>query len=562
MKNFKIAVAQLNPIVGDIVGNITKARQVRNEATRLGADIVLFTELFISGYPPEDLVFNKSFIQKCYTELNTLKNDTNDNGAGVIIGFPRQSKEGILNSVAILDGGNIVAIRDKINLPNYNEFHEKRTFVSGYSNNPVVFRGIQLGVLICEDIWENSNICRNLKKQGAEFLLSINASPYCHNKLRKRHEIVRKQISHVNIPIIYVNQVGGQDELIFDGASFCFDSYQKLAFQMNHFVEQNLITKWQYDEQVDKWSFINNPPQSKVYIPLQEEADYHACVLSLRDYVQKNNFNKVIIGLSGGIDSALCATIAVDALGKDNVQTIMLPYKYTSHQSLEDAAACAKALGCRYDILPIHDLVDCFFSLMTQFLQEEPDGIVAENIQSRIRGNILMAISNHSNKMLLTTSNKSEVSVGYGTLYGDMSGGFNPLKDLYKTQVYKLASWRNSHCIVGGLGPLTEVIPLRILEKSPSAELRFNQTDQELLPAYPILDDIIKRIIENDETLIDGNMQHKYTSETVRYIENLLYNSEHKRRQSPLGTKITSKSFGRDRLYPIINKFRNHTDKE
>ncbi|XCD88646.1 NAD+ synthase [Candidatus Liberibacter asiaticus] len=561
LKKLKIAIAQLNPVVGDIAGNIAKARRAREEANRQGMDLILFTELFISGYPPEDLVFKKSFIQACSSAIDTLKSDTHDGGAGIVVGFPRQDQEGVLNSVVILDAGNIIAVRDKINLPNYSEFHEKRTFISGYSNDPIVFRDIRLGILICEDIWKNSNICKHLKKQGAEFLFSLNASPYYHNKLKKRHEIVTGQISHVHLPIIYVNQVGGQDELIFDGASFCFDGQQQLAFQMKHFSEQNFMTEWHYDQQLSQWNYMSDDSASTMYIPLQEEeADYNACVLSLRDYVQKNNFHKVIIGLSGGIDSALCAAIAVDALGKENVQTIMLPYKYTSPQSLEDAAACAKALGCKYDVLPIHDLVNHFFSLMSQFLQEEPSGIVAENIQSRIRGNILMALSNHSKAMLLTTSNKSEISVGYGTLYGDMSGGFNPLKDLYKTQVFQLASWRNSHGITSGLGPLTEVIPPSILEKSPSAELRPHQTDQESLPPYPILDDIIKRIVENEESFINNDQE--YNDETVRYVEHLLFGSEYKRRQAPVGTKITAKSFGRDRLYPISNKFRDHISEE
>ncbi|MFV0256504.1 NAD+ synthase [Candidatus Liberibacter solanacearum] len=554
--HLKIAIAQLNPTVGDVSGNIAKARQAREEANRQGADIIIFTELFISGYPAEDLILKKSFIQACYDGMLTLKDDTRDNGAGIIIGFPRQDQEGIFNSVAILDAGKIVSIRDKIHLPNYNEFHEKRTFISGYTNDIVVFRENPIGILICEDIWENSNICRHLKKQGAKILLTLNASPYCRNKLKTRHEIISTLISHVNIPIVYVNQVGGQDELIFDGASFCFNGDRQLAFQMKHFEEQNLITQWYYDEKSSSLNCISDYTQSKIYIfPPEEETDYNACVVGLRDYVKKNNFHKVIIGLSGGIDSALCATIAVDALGKENVQTIMLPYKYTSNESLEDAAACAKSLDCRYDVLPIHDLVDHFFSIMSQFLQEEPSGIVAENIQSRIRGNILMTLSNKSEAMLLTTNNKSEISIGYGTLYGDMSGGFNPLKDLYKTKVYKLAYWRNAHCIPCGLGPFKEVIPPRILEKAPSAELRPNQIDEDSLPPYAILDNIIEDIIENNESL--KNTKKKYSTETMRCIENLLYRSEYKRRQSPPGTKITSKSFGRDRLYPISNKFRD-----
>ncbi|CAL9916613.1 Glutamine-dependent NAD(+) synthetase [Candidatus Liberibacter solanacearum] len=554
--HLKIAIAQLNPTVGDVSGNIAKARQAREEANRQEADLIIFTELFISGYPAEDLILKKSFIQACYDGMLTLKDDTRDNGAGIIIGFPRQDQEGIFNSVAVLDAGKIVSIRDKIHLPNYNEFHEKRTFISGHTNDIVVFRDNPIGILICEDIWENSNICRHLKKQGAKILLTLNASPYCRNKLKTRHEIISTQISHVNIPIVYVNQVGGQDELIFDGASFCFNSDRQLAFQMKHFEEQNLITQWYYDEKSSSFNCISDYTQSKIYIfPTEEETDYNACVVGLRDYVKKNNFHKVIIGLSGGIDSALCATIAVDALGKENVQTIMLPYKYTSNESLEDAAACAKSLDCRHDVLPIHDLVDHFFSIMSQFLQEEPSGIVAENIQSRIRGNILMTLSNKSEAMLLTTNNKSEISIGYGTLYGDMSGGFNPLKDLYKTKVYKLAYWRNAHCIPCGLGPFKEVIPPRILEKAPSAELRPNQIDEDSLPPYAILDNIIEDIVENNESL--KNTKKKYSTETMRYIENLLYRSEYKRRQSPPGTKITSKSFGRDRLYPISNKFRD-----
>ncbi|AHA27949.1 NAD+ synthase [Candidatus Liberibacter americanus] len=554
-KSIKISIAQLNTTVGDIVGNISKARLARAEAASQGADLILFTELFISGYPPEDLVFKKHFIQACYDAMDSLRDDTNDNGPGIIIGFPRQYKDGVMNSVAILDEGNIIGIRDKINLPNYDEFHEKRNFLSGTINDFIEFRNIKIGVIICEDIWKNSDICHHLKKQGAELIFSINASPYCRDKLAKRHEIVRKQIEKINLPIVYANQVGGQDELVFDGNSFCFNHDNKLAFQMKHCEEQNMITQWIYDKK-SRWHCKSDLPQYKTHISLSEELDYSVCVLGLRDYVKKNNFHKALIGISGGIDSALCATMAVDALGKENVQTIMLPYIYTSKQSLEDALTCTTRLGCQYDILPINDIVDNFFCLMSKIFKEKLTGIVAENIQSRIRANILMTISNKSGSILLTTSNKSEISVGYGTIYGDMTGGFNPIKDLYKTQIYRLASWRNSNCISGGLGPSGEVIPISIIEKPPSAELHFNQTDQESLPPYHILDYVIERMVEHEESckIIAGE---KYDLNDIHHIANLLYRSEYKRRQAALGIKITKKSFGRDRLYPISNKFRD-----
>ncbi|MBA5723877.1 NAD+ synthase [Candidatus Liberibacter sp.] len=551
-QKFKIAIAQLNTNVGDIAGNLAKARQARKQAIHQGADLILFTELFISGYPSEDLILKKDFVQKCYEAINSLKNDTLDHGPGIIVGFPRQDKDSIFNSVAVLDTGNIIAIRDKINLPNYDEFHEKRIFIPGHINDPIQFRGISIGVLICEDIWKDSKICKLLAKKGAEILLVLNASPYCQDKLKIRHKTVFKQVVATRLPIVYANQIGGQDELVFDGGSFCWNSNHQLAFQMKQFKEECSITNWIYDTKFG-WYCTTT---SKAYLPECDEANYNACVLGLRDYIKKNDFRKVIIGLSGGIDSALCAAMAVDAFGKEHVQTIMLPYIYTSAHSLEDAASCAKALGCQYDILPIKGIVDNFFFMMSQFFKENIDGIVAENIQSRIRGNILMAISNKLGAMLITTGNKSEISVGYGTLYGDMNGGFNPIKDLYKTEVYKLASWRNSHCLPEGLGPSEKVIPIRIIEKEPSAELRPNQKDQDSLPPYSVLDDIIKCMAEHEMPAVMIS-QKGYSPDIIHQVEDLFYRSEHKRRQSSPGTKITPKSFGRDRLYPISHKFRS-----
>ncbi len=547
----RIAIAQLDPTVGDVAGNLAKAREARSEAASQGADLLLLTELFISGYPPEDLVLKSAFLKACRTAVEQLAADTADGGPGVVIGFPREDEKGRYNSVAVLDGGKVIATRDKIDLPNYGEFDEKRVFSAGEMPGPVNFRGIRLGIPICEDIWGDLGVCETLAESGAEILLVPNGSPYFREKVDIRHQVALKQVIESGLPLIYANQLGGQDELVFDGASFGFNADKTLAFQMSQFESTLSVTTWKRAS--DGWR-CGEGPMSR--IPEKEEADYRACVLGFRDYVNKNGFKSVVLGLSGGIDSAICAAIAVDALGEERVRAIMLPYRYTSKESLTDAAACAKALGCHYDTVPIGEPVDGFLSALSDMFEGTESGITEENLQSRARGTILMAISNKFGSMVVTTGNKSEMSVGYATLYGDMNGGFNPIKDLYKMQVYALAAWRNKQVPPGALGPSGEVIPANILSKAPSAELRPNQTDQDSLPPYPVLDDILECLVEK-EMSVDEIISRGHVTATVHRVEHLLYLAEYKRRQSAPGVKITRKNFGRDRRYPITNRFRD-----
>jgi NAD+ synthase len=547
----RIAVAQLNPTVGDIAGNLAKAREARADAARQGADLVLFTELFISGYPPEDLVLKPAFLEACLKAIEGLARDTADGGPGIIIGFPRQGEKGRHNSVAVLDGGKILSTRDKVDLPNYGEFDEKRVFSEGSISGPTNFRGIRIGIPICEEIWNDLGVCETLAESGAELLLVPNGSPYYRGKLDVRHQVALRQIIESGLPLLFANQVGGQDELVFDGASFAFNADKTLAFQMSQFEETLAVTEWK--RTADGWVCAEGP-MSK--IPEKEEADYRACMLGLRDYVNKNGFKNVVLGLSGGIDSAICAALAVDALGEERLRAVMMPYRYTSKDSLKDAEDCARALGCRYDIVPIFEPVEGFSHALTQLFEGTKEGITEENLQSRARGTILMAISNKFGSMVVTTGNKSEMSVGYATLYGDMNGGFNPIKDLYKMQVYALSRWRNTHVPPGALGPSGEVIPKNIIDKAPSAELRPNQTDQDSLPPYPVLDDILECLVEN-EMGVDDIVKRGHDRATVERIEHLLYIAEYKRRQAAPGVKITKKNFGRDRRYPITNRFRD-----
>ncbi|CDX27297.1 Glutamine-dependent NAD(+) synthetase [Mesorhizobium plurifarium] len=548
----RIAVAQLNPTVGDVAGNLAKAREARADAARQGADLVLYTELFLAGYPPEDLVLKPSFLRACEKAAQDFAKDTVDGGPGVIIGTPLKRKSGTHNSIVFADGGKIIAERYKLDLPNYGEFDEKRVFQAGPElQGPTNFRGVRIGVPICEDIWGDIAVCETLAESGAEILLVPNGSPYYRAKIDVRHQVVIRQVIETGLPMIYANQLGGQDELIFDGASFAIGADKTLAFQMSQFEEAVDVTTWK--RKGDSW-VCSEGPMSK--IPEREEADYRACMLGLRDYVNKNGFKNVVLGLSGGIDSAICAALAVDALGEERLRTVMMPYRYTSKDSLKDAEDCARALGCRYDIVPISEPVEGFKHALTQLFEGTQEGITEENLQSRARGTILMAISNKFGSMVVTTGNKSEMSVGYATLYGDMNGGFNPIKDLYKMQVYALSRWRNSHVPPGALGPSGEVIPKNIIDKAPSAELRENQTDQDSLPPYPVLDDILECLVEN-EMSVDDIVARGHDRATVTRVEHLLYIAEYKRRQAAPGVKITKKNFGRDRRYPITNRFRD-----
>jgi NAD+ synthase len=548
----RIAVAQLNPTVGDIAGNLAKAREARADAARQGADLVLFTELFIAGYPPEDLVQKPAFLEACDKAVQEFAADTADGGPGVIIGTPLKRESGVHNSIVVLDDGRIIAERHKVDLPNYGEFDEKRVFQAGPAMpGPVNFRGVRLGIPICEDIWGKLDVCETLAESGAEILLVPNGSPYYRGKVEVRQQIVIVQVIESGLPIIYANMLGGQDELVFDGASFAISADKSLAFQMSQFEEAVAVTTWR--RQGEGWVCAGGPMS---LIPEKEEADYRACMLGLRDYVNKNGFRNVVLGLSGGVDSALCAALAVDALGEERVRAVMMPYRYTSRESLRDAEACARALGCRYDIVSIHEPVEGFLNALGQLFEGTEHGITEENLQSRARGTLLMAISNKFGSMVVTTGNKSEMSVGYATLYGDMNGGFNPIKDLYKMQVYALCRWRNATVPPGALGPSGEVIPAAIIDKAPSAELRENQTDQDSLPPYPVLDDILECLVEN-EMGMDEIVARGHDRDLVHRVEHLLYVAEYKRRQAAPGVKLTKKNFGRDRRYPITNKFRD-----
>ncbi len=547
----RIAIAQLNPVMGDIAGNLTKARAARAEAARMKADLILFTELFISGYPPEDLVLKPSFLEACEKAIRELASDTADGGPGVIIGTPLNREGGLHNSIAVLDAGEVIAERFKVDLPNYGEFDEKRVFQAGPMPGPVNFRGVRIGIPICEDIWGELGVAETLAESGAEILLVPNGSPYHRAKMDRRHQIVLKQVIETELPMVYANQVGGQDELVFDGGSFAFNADRSLCLQMPQFAEQITLITWH--KEIDGWRCEEG---EKATLPEGLEADYSACMLGLRDYVNKNGFKDVVLGLSGGIDSAICAALGVDALGKDRVRCIMLPYRYTSDESLKDAADCAKALSVRYDIVPISAPVEGFLEALQPLFEGTESGVTEENLQSRARGTILMAVSNKFGSMVVTTGNKSEMSVGYATLYGDMNGGFNPIKDVYKMQVYAMSEWRNSHMPDGALGPSGEVIPHNIISKAPSAELRENQTDQDNLPPYPVLDDILECLVENEMSNTEI-AERGHALETVQRIEHLLYLAEYKRRQSAPGVKITKKNFGRDRRYPITNRFRD-----
>ena len=548
----RIALAQLNPTLGDISGNLEKARKAHQDAKRQKADLLLLTELFISGYPPEDMVLKPAFVASCMAAVEKLASETGGDNPGIIIGSPYNDGEGLYNAVAVLDDGKIQTWRWKVDLPNYGVFDEKRVFAAGPMPGPVNFRGVRIGIPICEDIWGDLDVCETLAESGAELLLVPNGSPYVSEKMDVRYQVVIRQIIDSGLPIAYLNQLGGQDELMFDGGSFVLNANHSLAVQLNQFEDSIYLSTWRRQDD-GKWACDDGV---KANLPDINEANWRACVMGLRDYVNKNGFANVVLGLSGGIDSAICAAMAVDALGEERVRCIMMPYAYTSEESLKDAADCAKALGVRYEIVPIEKPVNGFSEALGELFEGTNEGVTEENLQSRARGTILMAVSNKFGSMVVTTGNKSEMSVGYATLYGDMNGGYNPIKDLYKMQVYELAAWRNSNVPPDCLGPSGEVIPQNIIDKAPSAELRPDQTDQDSLPPYPVLDDILECLVEKEMAVADI-VAKGHDEETVKKIEHLLYIAEYKRRQSAPGVKITGKQFGRDRRYPITNRFRD-----
>jgi NAD+ synthase len=547
--SFKLALAQLNPVVGDIDGNIRKAREARAHAAKRSADLIAFTELFLTGYPIEDLVLKPALQQAARLALEELAGDTADGGPAVLMGLPWAEGPFVYNAVALLDRGRIEGVRFKYNLPNYGVFDEKRVFAAGPLPAPIEFRGVRLGAPVCEDIW-SSEVCASLAKQGAALLIVPNGSPYWSGKQPQRYEVARDRVQETGLPLAYLNQIGGQDELAFDGASFVLNDNGAVAVQMPAWETAIGVTEWRREK--NRWRCL---PGERAEVEEGEAANYLACVTGLRDYVEKNGFPGVVLGLSGGVDSALTATMAVDALGAARVHGIMLPYIYTSNESLNDATETAERLGIRCDTMPIHAAVEGLRKSLSAVMDGGDSGITEENLQSRARGVLLMGVSNRFGPMVITTGNKSEVSVGYATLYGDMNGGFNPVKDLYKTQVYALCRYRNKERPKGCLGPEGRVIPENVLTKAPSAELKANQRDQDTLPPYDELDDILNCLVELEMPLAEI-VARGHAPETVKKVERMLYLAEYKRRQAAPGVKITAKNFGRDRRYPITNKFR------
>jgi len=545
----KITLAQMNQSVGDLAGNAAAMLAVRDKAR--GSDLVVFPELQLIGYPPEDLILKPALVERAAAELEKMARVTADGGPAMLVGSVFVRDGALHNGVALLDQGKIAAVRFKHELPNYGTFDEMRLFQPGELPEPIVVKGVMIGVPICEDIWQ-PDVCRHLADFGAELLIVPNGSPYEIDKDTLRIDGVAKlRAVDTRLPLAYLNRVGGQDELVFDGASFVINGDGSLAVQMTDWEEQVVETRW--TRTATGWRCDRGEIAQLADHP---EDIYNAMVLALRDYVDRNRFPGVVLGLSGGIDSAICAAIAADALGPDRVWCVMLPSAYTSQESLDDATECARLIGCRYDTVPIAPAVEAFTGMLSPlFAGKEPD-LTEENLQSRIRGVTLMGLSNKFGPMLLTTGNKSEMSVGYATIYGDMAGGYNPLKDAYKMTVFAISRWRNRHKPKIGLGPEGPVIPENIITKPPSAELRPDQKDSDSLPPYEVLDAILLGLVEHEKSvaqLVGEGFDH----DTVVRIERLLHLAEYKRRQAPPGVKLGSRNFGRDRRYPITHAFRS-----
>jgi NAD+ synthase len=544
-----IAMAQLNQRVGDLAGNAGKMLEWRAKAT--DADLIVFPEQQLIGYPAEDLVLKPAFAARAAVELAKLAEATADGGPAMLVGSIFLDDGALYNGIALLDGGQIAAVRYKHELPNYGTFDEKRIFASGPLPEPVLFKGVRIGVPICEDGWL-APVSIHLKERGAELLISTNGSPYEIDKDDRRlEEVFAARVRETGLPLMFLNRVGGQDELVFDGSSFVLNADGAAAHRLPDWEEHLRMTHWTRGD--DGWQCADGPKALWEDHP----ADiYSAMVTGLRDYVNTNGFPGVVLGMSGGIDSAICAAIAADALGPDRVWCVMLPSRYTSQSSLDDAAQCAEMIGCRIDTIPISPAVGAFDDMLSGSFADRDVDITEENIQSRIRGVTLMALSNKFGHMLLTTGNKSEMSVGYATIYGDMAGGYNPIKDAYKMTVFAISEWRNAHKPRIGLGRDGPVIPDNIITKPPSAELRPDQKDSDSLPDYPVLDKMLHALVE-EERSVDEVVAQGFDRDTVVRIERLLYLAEYKRRQAPPGVKLGTRNFGRDRRYPITNAFRS-----
>ncbi|GHU04776.1 NAD+ synthase [Alphaproteobacteria bacterium] len=542
-----IVIAQFNPVVGDIPGNITKIEAIRRGHP--SADLIVFPELSVSGYPPEDLVLKNAFLVSIEEAIARLIVRTADGGPGLLVGAPWLVEDVRHNAALLIDGGRLLHTALKVHLPNYGVFDEKRIFSPGSSRQDAPdFRGVRLGIMICEDMWL-PDVAFNLKDDGAEILLVLNGSPFEIRKRGARLAHAKRRVVGTGLPLIYVNQVCGQDELVFDGGSFVLDGNGEQAHQLPQWEEKQVRTNWR--KGANGWT-----PEPGDVAEEQErwEAIYNALMLGLRDYVGKNRFKGVLLGLSGGIDSALSAAVAADALGPDRVWCVMMPSPYTSAESLEDAKIVADLCGVRLDRIDIAPAMEAFETMLAPLTGETPPDIAEENIQARSRGLTLMALSNKFGFMVLSTGNKSEMSVGYATLYGDMCGGYSVLKDVYKTSVFALSRWRNEHRPKGALGPMGAVMPERVIIKAPSAELRPNQTDQDSLPPYELLDHLLERMIEN-EAGPEILAAEDFDPALVRRVFRMLDHAEYKRRQAPPGVKITSRAFGRDRRYPLVNGF-------
>lgn len=546
---FRITIAQLNPTVGDLQGNAAKARQAWVQGADQGSDFVTLPEMFITGYNTQDLVMKPAFQNAAMDSIRALAQDCAD-GPALGIGGPWVEDGALYNAYFILNDGEIQSIVKKHHLPNQAVFDEVRIFEPGLVSGPYVINGVRIGSPICEDAWYQ-DVVETHVETGAEFLFIPNGSPYYRGKLDVRLNLMVSRVVESGLPLIYLNLVGGQDDQVFDGCSFALNPGGELAAMLPMFEER--VTQLTLNRTDSGWRLAES---QKVKVPDQLEADYHAMTLALRDYCAKSGFDRVLLGLSGGVDSALVATIAADALGADNVRCIMLPSEYTSDESLDDAKDLANNLGCRYDFLPIAQARAAITeTLGPMFHGTDPD-LTEENIQSRLRGLLLMAVSNKFGEMLLTTGNKSEVAVGYATIYGDMAGGYNPIKDLYKTRVFDICRWRNEHHCVWMKGPAGAVIPTNIIEKPPSAELRPDQKDSDSLPDYYVLDGILTILVDQDGS-IDECVAAGFPREDAMRVQHLLYLSEYKRFQSAPGARLSSKAFWLDRRYPIINRWRD-----
>ena len=548
--SMSVALAQLNPHLGDVSANCQKLLQMRERAAAKGADIILTPEMFLAGYPADDLVLRADFMDRIEAAISRLAKATADGGPAIIVGAPCRDKDVLYNSAFILDGGKIVARRDKVNLPNYGVFDDKRHFTPGQLQGPVLLRGMRLGIAVCEDIWF-PDLCEMLGETGAEIILSLNASPFENAKtdMRMMHAVSR--MTETGLPFVYVNMVGGQDELVFDGSSFALNLGGKIASQMPSFSEGlSLLEVRSQSGTCHLTGQISRPAAA-------EEDVWRALTLGVRDYVEKNGFPGVILGLSGGVDSAIVAVLAVDALGPERVRVVMMPSDYTADISLADAEELADNLGLTLETIALRAGMDAFDSMLEASLEGTEMDVTEENIQSRLRGMILMALSNKFGNMVLATGNKSEYAAGYSTLYGDMCGGFAPIKDVWKTEIFKLCEWRNTALPRGVLGPDGEVIPRRIITRPPSAELRPDQQDTDSLPPYDILDAILIALTE-EMADTDTIVSRGYERETVERVSAMLFRTEDKRVQAAPGPKVTPRAFWRDRRLPLTSGFKPH----